>query len=250
MSKHEARDGRRSTAIILLCVAAYIILANTGLLDFLGISSILSWLISSALNLIPAAILSLGVFWIIKSREGQRPVMGWLVSLFGAVLLISQSGWFGLSFGDMFIPMWLVIIAFVLINPRDILPRRMNMRSEEISGDDDGLIQLVAFMGGGELDYTTQNLRGGEVVAVWGGYQLDFTEADMEGDSMELNLFCIMGGVEVIVPPGWEVEKRGAVCIMGGFSNKTTCLAEELELPRKTLIVKGFALMGGGEIRN
>jgi len=130
------------------------------------------------------------------------------------------------------------------------LPRRMNMLSEELEGDNKGLIQLVAFMGGGELEYTSQNLKGGEVVAFMGGYKLDFTESDMEADSMELNLFCVMGGVEILVPPNWDVEKRGAVCIMGGFSNKTTCMAEELELPRKTLIIKGFALMGGGEIRN
>ena len=67
---------------------------------------------------------------------------------------------------------------------------------------------------------------------------------------MELNLYCIMGGVEITVPPNWDVEKRGAVCIMGGFSDKTRCIAEKLELPRKTLIIKGLAVMGGGEIRN
>jgi len=105
-------------------------------------------------------------------------------------------------------------------------------------------------MGGGELDYTSRNLRGGDVVAVWGGYKIDFRDADMEGESMELNLRCIMGGVEIIVPSNWEVEKRGAVCIMGGFSNKTRCLADELELPRKKLIIKGLALMGGGEVKN
>jgi len=253
MKKHEAesRDVRRSTAIILLAVAAFIILSNTGFLDLIGISGLISWAFRTMFSLIPAGIFALGVLWIIKSREGQRPVTGGIVALFGLVLLISQQGWFGLDFGNMFVPMWLVIVAFILMNPRDILPRRFNMNTDEVNENDtDGAIQLVAFMGGGELDYTVQNLRGGEVYSVWGGYQLNFSEADMEGDSMELNVFCIMGGCEVVVPSNWEVEKRGAVCIMGGFSNKTRCMAEELELPRKTLIIKGFALMGGGEIRN
>ena len=67
---------------------------------------------------------------------------------------------------------------------------------------------------------------------------------------MELTLCCVMGGVEITVPSHWDVEKRGAICIMGGFSNKTRCMAEELEMPRKKLIIKGLALMGGGEIKN
>ena len=129
------------------------------------------------------------------------------------------------------------------------MPRRLNTREEEVGADTEN-IQLVAFMGGGELNYSSQSLRGGEVIAIWGGYQIDFSNADMAGDYMELNLFCIMGGVEVTVPPHWEVEKRGAVCIMGGFSNKARCIAEDLDMPRKKLIIKGLALMGGGEFKN
>lgn len=249
MNDFDPRDGRRTTAFILLGIAAYIVLANTGLLDFLGISTLIGWVFRTIFSLIPSAILVLGIYWLIRSESNEKPIIAWFVTLFGAVLVTSQVGLFGLSFGEMFLPMILVVVAFVVFNPRNLMPRRWNTQSEEL-GEETGQIQLVAFMGGGELDYTTQALQGGEVIAVWGGYKIDFTEADMEDDYMELNLFCIMGGCEIIVPANWEVEKRGAVCIMGGFSNKTKCLAEELELPRKTLIVKGFALMGGGEVRN
>jgi predicted membrane protein len=249
MTDHDPRDGRRTTAIILLAIAAYVVLANSGLLDMLGIGSLIGWAFRSIFNLIPAAILGLGILWLIRAKEGSKPAIAWFVTFFGAVLLTSQFDLFGLSFGDMFLPMTLVVIAFIVLNPRQLLPRFINTRSDEL-GEGNEPIQLLAFMGGSELEYTTQSLVGGEVVAVMGGYKLDFTQADMEGDSMQLNLYCIMGGCEIIVPPNWEVEKRGAVCIMGGFSNKTRCLAEELELPRKTLIIKGLALMGGGEVRN
>jgi hypothetical protein len=249
MSDHKPRDGRRTTAIILLAIAAYFVLANSGFLELLGISSLIGWAFRSLVSLIPAAILGLGILWLIRAKEGSKPAIAWFVTFFGAVLLTSQFDLFGLSFRDMFLPMALVVIAFIIMNPRQLLPRNMNTRSDEL-GEGREPIQLLAFMGGGELEYTTQSLVGGEIVALMGGYELDFTQADMEGDSMELNLFCIMGGCEIIIPANWEVEKRGAICIMGGFSNKTRCLAEELELPRKTLIIKGLALMGGGEIRN
>jgi predicted membrane protein len=249
MSEYDPRDARKTAAIILLAIAAYIILSRSGLLDLIGISAILGWAFDTIRSLIPSAILALGLYWLISNEGDQKPIIAWFVMLFGAVLVTSQFGLFGLSFGDMFLPMWLVIAAFVVMNPRNILPRRMNMLSNEVDEDSDK-IQLLAFMGGSELDYTSKSLKGGEIVSVWGGYQIDFSDADMEGDSMELNLFCVMGGVEIKVPSNWDVNNSGAVCIMGGFSNKTKCLAEELELPRKTLIIKGFALMGGGEIRN
>lgn len=242
-------DGRKTTAYILIGVAAYIVLANTGLLDWIGIGALVRWAFRTAFDLLPTAILIMGVLWLTRSKDGDKPLVAWFITIFGGILLVSQFNLFGLSFGEMFLPMWLVIIAFMIMNPRKLLPRRLNSQNEDIA-EGDGKIQLIAFMGGGELKYTTRNLKGGDVVCFWGGYQIDFTDADMEGDSMQLNLICIMGGAEITIPSNWEVEKRGAICIMGGFANKTKCLAEQLELPRKKLIISGLALMGGGEVKN
>lgn len=242
-------NGRKTAAYVLIGVAAYVVLANTGLLDWIGIGALVRWAFRTVFDLLPAAILIMGVLWLVRSKEGDKPLVAWFITLFGGILLVSQFGLFGLSFGEMFLPMWLVIIAFMLMNPRKLLPRRLNTQNEELL-ESNGKIQLIAFMGGSELKYTSRNLKGGDVVCFWGGYEIDFTDADMEGEFMELNLICIMGGVEIKVPSNWEVEKRGAICIMGGFSNKTKCLAEQLELPRKKLIISGLALMGGGEVRN
>jgi len=249
MSDFDKEDGRKTTAYILIGVAAYIVLSNTGILDSFGIGSVVSWAFRTVFSLLPSAILVMGVLWLSRAKEGEKPMVAWFVTAFGAVLLVSQFDLFGLSFGNMVTPMILVAVAFMIMNPRDLLPRSLNTQNEDLD-EDNTTIKLVAFMGGGELEYSSQHLKGGEIVAIMGGYQIDFRHADMEGDVMELNLFCIMGGVEIKIPSNWEVEKRGAICIMGGFSNKTRCLAEELELPRKKLIIKGLALMGGGEVKN
>lgn len=242
-------DGRKTTAYILLGVAAYIVLSRIGFFDAFGLGDLIRWIIGTIFDLIPSAILMLGVLWLARAKDNEKPLVAWFVTLLGGILVVSQLGLFGLDFGDMFLPMWLVVIAFMIMNPRKLLPRSLNTRNDELD-DTDGPLQLVAFMGGGELHYTTRSLKGGDIVAFWGGYEIDFTEADMEEDTMTLNLVCIMGGVEIKIPANWEVEKQGAICIMGGFSNKTKCLADELELPRKKLIIKGLALMGGGEIKN
>lgn len=243
------RDGRRLTAFILLGVAIYIGLANIGVLDFLGIRDLIRWVIRTIRALIPTAILVLGVYWLSKSNARERSLVPWFVIGLGALMMIAQFDLFGLSFGDLFFPLCLAVVAFFILNPRELLPKRLNTSDDQL-GDDAESINLIAFMGGGELHYQSDELQGGEVIAIMGGYEIDFRDADMLEDSMEINLICFMGGVEIRVPPHWDVVKQGAVCIMGGFSVKSECRAEDLDLPRKQLIIRGIALMGGGEIKN
>jgi hypothetical protein len=243
------KDGRKLTAYILLGIAVYVGLANIGVLDFLGIRDLIRWIFRTLWSLLPTAVLVLGVYWLSKSGAKERSLIPWLVIGVGALMMIAQFDLFGLSFGDLAVPLWLAVIAFFILNPRELLPKRMNTSTEQLEEGEENL-NLIAFMGGGELHYDTQRLKGGEIIAVMGGYDIDFREADMEGDSMELNLICFMGGVEIKVPAHWDVVKPGAVCIMGGFSIKAQCRAEDLDLPRKKLIIRGIALMGGGEIRN
>lgn len=249
MSEPDTPQGRKTAAYILVAIAAVLVLSSTGLFNFLGLRDLIGSLFRLVFNLIPYIITAAGIYWIYTSDKGKAPLMAWLIAVFGAVLIISQLGLLGLSFGEMLVPMILVTAAFFLVNPRNLLPRKLNTSNEDLDPNQQE-IKLFAFMGGGDLNYTSKDLKGGEIMAIWGGYEIDFSEADMEGDSMELALYCIMGGVEITVPANWTVEKRGAMTIMGGFGNKTRDRAEELNLPPKKLIVTGLALMGGGEIRN
>ncbi len=249
MTEPESSQGRKTAAYVLVAVAGLLILSNAGLFSFLGLRDLIGAIFRLIFNSIPYLLVLAGVFWISRAEKGRAPLMAWLVILFGVVLIVSQIGLFGLSFGDMVVPVILLTVAFFLVNPRNLLPRSLNTSNADLNPEQDE-IKLFAFMGGGELNFHSRQLKGGEVMAIWGGYELDFTEADMAGDSMRLHVYCIMGGVEITVPANWKVEKSGSLCIMGGYSNKTRDMAEELNLPPKTLIVTGLALMGGGEIRN
>lgn len=249
MNDFKNGDGRQLTAYILLGIAAYILLSQVGLLDLLGIRELIGWLFSTLWMMLPSVLTALGLYWIVQSPRGSKPLAAWLITGVGAALLIGQFGLFDLSFGALITPLILVIVAVMIMNPRDLLPKRVNTQDGEIDADAE-TVELMAFMGGGELNYSSRKLQGGEIICIMGGFDLDFSKADMAGDSMVLNVICLMGGFEITVPAHWEVEKQGALCIMGGYSNKTQCISEELELPRKKLIVRGFALMGGGEFKN
>ncbi|WP_405872368.1 DUF1707 domain-containing protein [Streptomyces sp. NBC_00005] len=78
--------------------------------------------------------------------------------------------------------------------------------------------------------------------AFWGGGEIDLREANFADREVEINCVAIMGGVNVIVPPGVEVVVRG-IGIMGGFDHREEGVPGEPGGPR--VIVKGFAFWGG-----
>ncbi|GGW77797.1 DUF1707 SHOCT-like domain-containing protein [Streptomyces lomondensis] len=78
-------------------------------------------------------------------------------------------------------------------------------------------------------------------VAFWGGGELDLREANFADREVEINVVAIMGGVDVIVPPGVEVVVRG-VGIMGGFDHREEGVPGAPGAPR--VIVTGFAFWG------
>ncbi|MFI7414595.1 DUF1707 domain-containing protein [Streptomyces sp. NPDC049627] len=78
--------------------------------------------------------------------------------------------------------------------------------------------------------------------AFWGGGEIDLREANFADREIEINCVAIMGGVEVVVPPGVEVVVRG-IGIMGGFDHREEGVPGEPGAPR--VIVTGFAFWGG-----
>ncbi|MGD8281709.1 MAG: LiaF-related protein [Gemmatimonadota bacterium] len=84
-------------------------------------------------------------------------------------------------------------------------------------------------------------------ITIMGGAELDFREAALPSGVTELKVYALMGGVEVIVPPGLNVESHG-IGILGGFDHAGD---EELrpEAGAPTLRVSGVAIMGGVDIK-
>ncbi|MFH0518830.1 DUF1707 domain-containing protein [Streptomyces sp. M41] len=76
----------------------------------------------------------------------------------------------------------------------------------------------------------------------WGGGEIDLREANFADREIEINCVAIMGGVQVIVPPGVEVVVRG-IGIMGGFDHREEGVPGDPGAPR--VIVTGFAFWGG-----
>ncbi|MET9959056.1 DUF1707 domain-containing protein [Streptomyces sp. NPDC006326] len=83
-------------------------------------------------------------------------------------------------------------------------------------------------------------------VAFWGGGELDLREARFAEREVVINCVAIMGGIEITVPPGVEVDVRG-FGFMGAFDQRESQGPTSPGAPR--VVVTGFAFWGGVEVR-
>jgi uncharacterized integral membrane protein len=111
-------------------------------------------------------------------------------------------------------------------------------------GDMAQTVDVTAVLGGFERRVHSQHFRGGEVTAVMGGCSLDMRGASIQGEAV-INVFAFWGGVTIKCPPDWTVVLQGTP-ILGGFEEKTVAPPDG----SKRLVIRGYAIMGGVEVRN
>jgi hypothetical protein len=105
---------------------------------------------------------------------------------------------------------------------------------------------IIGIMGGAEKKGVWTPARQIYVVAMMGGAELDFREARFGPGVTEVIVFAIMGGAEIIVPPGVHVDLNG-MAVMGGFGQTGSApLSTDPNAP--VLRIGGFCLMGGVEV--
>jgi hypothetical protein len=105
---------------------------------------------------------------------------------------------------------------------------------------------IVGIMGGAEKKGVWTPARQTFVLALMGGVELDFREARMPPGVTEIVIFAVMGGAEIIVPPGVHVDLNG-FALMGGFG-QTGYAPPPTDPNAPVLRIGGFAMMGGVEV--
>jgi hypothetical protein len=86
-----------------------------------------------------------------------------------------------------------------------------------------------------------------DVVTVLGGADFDFREAIMPGNEVVLRAVCILGGLEITIPPEMRVIDNG-VAILGGREIAGQS-SQPADAQAPVLRIEGFCLLGGVEVK-
>lgn len=105
---------------------------------------------------------------------------------------------------------------------------------------------VVAALGGTSRRGRWTPARRNYAIAVCGGAELDFREAVFGPGVTEVRVFTMWGGVDLIVPPGINVESHG-LAIMGGFDH-TADTPSSGDPSQPTLRITGVAVMAGVDV--
>jgi class 3 adenylate cyclase len=106
----------------------------------------------------------------------------------------------------------------------------------------------VSIMGGSQRRGRWRLREKTNAVAIMGGCQLDMRHAEVEGPSVVVRATAVMGGIEIIVPEGIEVE-LGGIAIMGGKDARRLKVVPPL--PGSPIIrIKAFAFWGAVTVRS
>ena len=84
-------------------------------------------------------------------------------------------------------------------------------------------------------------------VAVMGGCDMDLRKAEIEGPEVEITAFAFWGGINIVVPEGFDVELRG-FSLMGGRELSLRDVPIVPGSPR--IVVKGIAVMAGINVKS
>jgi hypothetical protein len=182
----------------------------------------------------PLVLIAVGVTKLFGDACQRSGAFVWIVA--GAALL-------ALNLGFLSFPRVAAIVLFLVgtrIAWKALAPPRAAVPA---TGGPSGL-DVVAILGGSKRA-VSGDVRGGQALAFMGGCEIDLRRASMAKDEAVLDISVFWGGVEVKVPEDWEVVNRG-FAILAGFVDNTRHGAGA----QKRLVVTGWAIMGGVEIKN
>lgn len=224
----------------LMIGAAIMILGFLFLLDNLNLIDA-----GRIIRLWPIIFILFGVLKITQSRNAPSVFVGGVFIFIGTLMVLSRLGIMHFSMHQWW-PVFLIIIGVsFLLKAWTRHQQGAVMGASRIMNHSESTVNVVTFIGGNHIKNISQDFHGGEVTAVMGGVEIDLRQASMSGEAV-LNVFAFWGGIEIKVPSDWNVVLNG-VPILGGIDDKTMQPADSQS---KRLVIKGYAIMGGVEIRN
>lgn len=222
------------------------LLITVGMLLFLSINDIINIRIWDIVFSFPFFMFFAGILILINSRNRS---IGYILTFVGGFLLIPKVfPWINLD-GDLIFPLLIIGLGVAII-----VKKRKPAKGPAIPGYANetfrkDYIDDVAVFGGGSKVLVSDNFKGGNITAIFGGSEIDLTNCKLAEGENVLDVLLIFGGSDIFVPKEWNVIIN-VTPLFGGFSNKVIRDPALAIDTTRTLVVKGTALFGGGEVKN
>jgi predicted membrane protein len=214
-----------------------------GLLYLLKTFNIINLNVSHIIFSFPFIILVIGIILVINSRN---TIFGIIIAVIGALFLIPRIYPNVDVDGDIIVPVIIIGLGiYILFNRRSHI-HHFEINSGKKVGQD--YIDDVSIFGGGHKTIFSDNFSGGNITAIFGGSEIDLTQCKLAEGNVIIDVIMIFGGSTIIVPRDWNVRVN-ITPVFGGFSNKIFRSPNTPIDSTRTLIIRGVALFGGGEIK-
>lgn len=217
-----------------------------GILLFLSINDMISFRFSHVVFSFPFFLFIIGILILINSRNR---ILGTLLVLIGGFFLIPRiMPWIHFE-GSLIFPLLIIGLGIAII----VKQRRPSRLIPSLGAAPGGLrkdyIDDVAVFGGGTKVLITDQFKGGNITAIFGGSEIDLSRCQLAEGENVLDVLMIFGGSDITVPREWNIIVN-VTPLFGGFSNK---IMRDPAVPidkSRTLVIKGLALFGGGDVKN
>ena len=213
---------RTITALAIILLGVVVFLANTNLF---GMQSLLAtwW---------PHGLIA--VAGLVLMNNPKQYVWPLFLVAAGVAIQLNNLKVTTINIGDVIFPA--IVITFgvsMLVNGR---PNR------NVSADSSE--EVSAFLSGTSTKNNAKDYTGARMTAVMGGIEMDLSHAEIKNEAV-LNVFVMMGGIELRVPENVIVKNRASV-VLGGIEDKTRPTDSK---HNPVLFIDGSILMGGVEVK-
>ena len=192
----------------------------------------------------PMIFIVLGGLKISQANNSSGHLIGGSLVFAGILMTLNHLGLISFGMRD-FWPVFLILGGLIVIfKDRIVQPNANSTIDGELSSGSDSKINVIAVMSGNQSKNSSLDFRGGEITAIMGGVELDLRGASIQSEAV-LNVFSVWGGIVLRVPNDWTVVNNG-IAIMAGIDDQSVPAMNS----GKRLIVTGYAVMAGVEIKN
>jgi len=223
------KGNRPLLGLILVLIGVILIADNSGMIPYSVSRIIISW---------QMLLIVIGLFNLAK----RAVTPGLILIAIGGFFLLPRISGVPDNIVYNFWPAVLVIVGLVFLMDRT---RHGSNFKKGVNPTD--YFDEVAVLGGRETSLVTDNFKGGKVTTIFGGCTFNLLKAN-PAENCTIDMFTMFGGSKFVVPSDWNVKVE-VVSILGGFSDKRSISMSEVDA-NKVVVIKGFAIFGGGEVAN